>query len=214
MGNLILSRTIPSNLKNRYTNLGWSPSLESSDGKTTVTKTVVVPYSNDAEIRINGTRPYLVARGQIQRPLGKFNDMPLQRAVRFDNVGNVKLNMNQALSIVESMWSLYHMGQLPLIRTTRGGREYALTVFGNFDDNNQLGDYQKYLMSAIGGIEYAEEDLCLRWVDGCATPTGTADFWFDVRNGVFFSFDRMFMQHIEHHLRVSFATLRGYLSGG
>ena len=173
-----------------------------------------MPYSNDAEIRINGTRPYLVARGQIQRPLGKFNDMPLQRAVRFDNVGNVKLNMNQALSIVESMWSLYHIEQLPLIRTTRAGREYALAVFGNFDTNSQLGDYQKYLMSAIGGIEYAEEDLRLRWVDGCATPTGTADFWFDVRNGVFFSFDRMFMQHIEQHLRASFATMRGYLSGG
>lgn len=213
MAKLTLTKSIPHSLEHRYTNLGWQ--IQSEDGDSyTVSKTVVVPYSSDAVIRLGGNRPYLTFCGQIMRPLGKQSNLPLSRAVRFFPPGNVKLDMNQALSIVESMWSLYSLTPLPLIKTLRGGREYPLLTFGNFDTAQQRDEYQRYLFGAIGGKEYSEEELFLRFEHGHVVQTSDVDFWFDVRNGVFFSFDRMFLQHIEQHLRASFENMRNYLSGG
>ena len=209
MGTLTLTKRIKPNFRNRYANIGWSV----SDDGTTASKKQVVPYANDAELRIGSQRPYLTLCGEIQRPLGLHADSPLQRAVRFENVGNVKLNLTQALSVVESMWSLYRLHTLNLITTLRNGRSYPLTVFGNFDPD-EVGAYQTYLLGAIAGTEYSEESLHLKYENAYVVQDGAFDFWFDVRNGAMFSFDRMFMQRIEHHLRASFGIMHGYLNGG
>lgn len=209
MGTLTLAKAIRPAFRNRYANIGWSV----SDDGTMASKTQVVPYCNDASLRIGNGRPYLTLCGEIQRPFGKHTDYPLQRAVKFEDVGNVKLNLNQAFSIVESMWSLYRLHTLPLITTLRQGRGYHLIVFGNFD-HDELGAYQTYLLGAIHGTEYTEESLHLRYENSFVAQSDRFDFWFDVRNGVMFSFDRMFMQHIEHHLRASFGVMHSHLSGG
>ncbi len=209
MGTITLAKAIRPAFRHRYANIGWSV----SDDGTLASKTQVVPYSNDANLRIGNGRPYLTLCGEIQRPFGKYAEHPLQRAVKFEDVGNVKFNLNQAFSIVESMWSLYRLHTLPLITTFRAGRSYPLVVFGNFDQD-ELGAYQTYLFGAIAGTEYSEESLHLRYENAYVAQADRFDFWFDVRNGVMFSFDRMFMQRIEHHLRASFGIMHGYLNGG
>lgn len=202
MPKLTFTKTIPNYLVAQYKNLGWTSTVELA-AISTVAKDVITKNSSGV-LTLDQRAPSIVQRGSIRRPLGMFSDTPVSDAVKLNHMESVKFSIpHTAFSIIESMWSLYKLRTFSDIVTIRNGREHALQVYGNFDTDAQISSYQSDLLSVFLGHGHTEESL------GVSTNNGVivlenSDFWIDLLNGVVFSFDNQFMQHIDRHLRATF----------
>jgi hypothetical protein len=180
-----LFKQVPSELQSKYIVNGW----RSADGL--VSKEIEVPTGiTDPWEKLDIVSPTLIQRGKINRPLNKFKGLSLTSAVTLHYMG-IDILKNNVLTM-----SLLHMDAqlfnyktivVPTVTKLFSGKPCSLRVYGSFDTLNQVNHYTNYLQNMYAG------NLPLRsWPDFDAESI-TSDFWWDVDNGIMFSFDRNFM---------------------
>lgn len=143
--------------------------------------------------------------GVIQRPINKYIDAPLWDAVTFDprdiqyRIGEVF----KALRVVESHFDEFQTHKLESICVQNQRKlAFGCRVFGRFESETQLAEYENELQVAWRG-----DSLVRGFRSGLfgALP-GRTDFWWDLENNVFWSFDRRFMARLPQHLKASFTS--------
>ena len=191
MAELTIRKHVPNERVNAYLNLGWEkPNFQGAveSNETCLTKVVRTAASTNDEVVCSFREPYLIQRALIRRPLGKYADATLTEAVAFDYMGAAEFEFGalpKSLRCSEAQWQLYNHHIIDGLTARREGKEYALRMYANF--------------------EWTE--LEQRGKQGPLQVPERTDFWWDIKNCVFFAFDKQFMARVDNHLRASFKRM-------
>ena len=210
MGTYRLTKEIPPSRLQAYTNLGWILDAQYDDSAS-IRKEVMTSGNAVDSTDIAFVQPYLCQRGLIRRPLGKHVEDTLTQAVQLEFMGAAQFErgaLERSLRRVESQFLLYKKIVGKGIIASSKGREFDLRLLANFDTPERESQYLQMLHETFLGKRYSNEKMGVEILSGDKIMlTGTADFWWDIKNDVFFSFDKQFMARIQNHLQASFAQL-------
>jgi hypothetical protein len=212
MGTYRLSKAIPKARSASYSNIGWSVG-SSNDELAFVTKEIQTGTQDDYT-DIQDRAPYLVQRGLIRRPLGQYVECTLTQAVEMEYMGAAQFEygaLPKSLRRIEAQFMLYKKVVAKNIVANIRGREFDLRVLANFDSPEREAEYLTQLREVIEGQRYIEERLGMDTRGGKLSVTDRTDFWWDITNDVFFSFDKQFMSRIQNHLQASFSAMNDAL---
>lgn len=214
MNNVLnVSRKIPIGMTNTYLNSGFvvAEPATAEEEFVVVSKNVTTQTGKDEHTSAEFRKPYLIQSGSIRRPLGKYDGQKLTHAVSLDYMGSAEFEWGApAMSLRRVQAQFQHYKQFKFERhvVSCGEYYYVLRVFGNFDSEAQAAQYEQWL------IEVAQDKIMLK--DSCGFEERRRqpsfpklekpgqDFWWDIRNDVFFSFDKNFMNRMERYLKASF----------
>ncbi len=206
---LTITKEIPENLLSQYVNLGWSR-VPSSVGSTVISKVVQTGNSVSNHIDLEWRAPCYVQRGKIRRPVGYYQDETLSRAVDLDYMGSAEFEfgaLSTSLRCVESQLILYKLHVVDSIPGYRDGKTHSIRLFANFDTEEQLATYVAYLKDMVAGKLQMKESTYMKLELGAVAISDRCDFWWDIRNNVFMSFDKQFMSRIINHVHRSIQVL-------
>lgn len=217
MSTYTLFKTVPRERKSAYTNIGWTPHTASAEDSPSVqlTKVCLTNVGCDDAHCVEATVPYLVQRGTIRRPLGGHRDARLTRAVNMDYMGAAEFEFGAlpaSLRRVEAQFSLFKtvlakniVASIPVKGVER---EFTLRLYANFDTDEQRNTYITQLADVFFGTRHTKESLHLYLDSAAGTYRLTdTDFWWDIENDVFMSFDKQFMSGLQQNLQQSIAWL-------
>lgn len=206
-------RAIPSAKVNLYINAGFSV-IESrmvDEGQVVVEKNVVNKTGRDSYSDYEFRKPYLVQRGAIHRPLGKYEGVKLTSAVDMDYMGAAEFEFGAlplSLRRIQAQMQLFQQYKLDSHKVTCEGHDYVLRVFANFDTDEQKEQYEGWLHEIAADTvrlkEHTGFEIHGRGTNFPKIDRFGTDFWWDIKNDVMFSFDKNFMNRIERHLKKSF----------
>lgn len=145
---------------------------------------------------------YLVQRGKINRPLGKFEGQRLSKAVNLDYMGAAEFEFGalpKSFMAIEARVDAATLRIVPEIRQ----HESPLRVFSTMSDD-EWSEYLSELLKLRAGALRTKENARFTESEVDNTPSyGHADFWWDIGNHVMFSFDKVFMKRIHEHVAAS-----------
>lgn len=152
------------------------------------TKELEVAEVSESEVDLNLKPPVLVG-GVLVRPMGRDSYVPFSQSVKGVVVGTAFLRKAQALlpfMLVDTLSITAHMAD---------GSKFSLRVFGSFDTNEELAEYEQHLLRLISTqtVNLSRESDC--------------DVWFDVANGFILSFDRQFINRVPCQLLTTLKEL-------
>lgn len=158
----------------------------------------------------NGDKPWLIQRASIRRPLGKFKRQGLSASLNFDYMGSSEFehdNLPDSLLRVHSTFFDYQLQKSDEIYIHSAGKTFCLRLFTRLK-GLQLAQYFEYIKQLRKGTLQLKE---FSRFDGYAfsdssLPTQT-DFWWDVDNDVFFSFDKTYLSELPSQLLQSFSNM-------
>lgn len=208
-----LHKSIPAERLDAYKNLGWQDSTYSViTGFQHIKKECNTKSPRNDTWDIKMKAPYLVQRGQIRRPLGQHTDMPLKNAVSLDYMGAAEFEFGALPSSfrrTEAQFMLYKKVKVPSIVACTGdkGKDFTLRLFANFDTTEQEAQYLGWLEQMFAGELRMKESVGVVKAAGKIVLNDHCDFWWDIENDVFMSFDKQFMSRISEHLLKSFEVL-------
>lgn len=203
-----LRKIVPNSRLNSYLQLGWVET--SGNGESTeITKTLLIK-SPEQHYDCGFHNPTLIQRGKIRRPLHTQKGGTLSAAVQFDYMGASEFEygaLPRSLKRVEAQYLLYQPYTFDIIAAVNG-KDMPLQVYANFDSDEQRLQYQQALIDVANRKIKTHEAtyLTVDMFGKIALSTG-CDFWWDIKNDVFFSFDKQFMSRIDGHLRSSFLAM-------
>ena len=210
MGTYRMTKVIPQSRLKAYKNLGWQVA-ESRGEDVSIFKDAMTNDNSTVSGDITPVPPYLCQRGRICRPLGQHVDEPLFQAVDMEYMRSAQFEggaLGRSLRRVEAQFLLYKKSVCKTIVGTNNGREFNLQMLANFDTDARELEYKQRLLDTFLGKSYSSEGMGVNIDGGTRIQLiGKADFWWDVRNDVFFSFDKQFMARIQLHLQASFALM-------
>lgn len=203
----VVSDQVPLFLSN-----GWCESNSDKLNPGFVIVSKAITTNSTVHVRDNFLPPlrplFLIQRGTINRPLGKYEGMPLTGAVDFDYMGSAEFHFggtfHSLLRVRETFFS-YHIKRLESITVTEDNRVYALRLYTRMTDK-VLAEYVEKLVTLRNGALRLKENSGFTKCDFIGRPTRT-DFWWDIENDTFFSFDKNFMNRLPEHLTASFKKM-------
>lgn len=201
------SKQVPTPRLPSYQNLGWLMREVLPNNLVLIDKTMIVPTTEHPSEHVEPTGPTFLQRGTICRPLGQFSDAPLFEAVEMDFMGAAEYEngaLIRSLRRFEAQALLYEMINDEQITAQVDGREFALKLFANFDSLQQRDEYMIDLYAMFHKASKA--DLLGINVKDRISLVRT-DFWWDIKNDVFMSFDKQFMSRLMQHLQCTVRTL-------
>ena len=218
MGSYNLTKWVPKARLIQYQNLGWSVAKTSGHEleQVPIFKTMITRSTSDDYSELRNEPIYLVQRATIRRPLGANVGKTLSGAVAFDYMGAAEFEFGElpkSLRRIESAYSLYDLRISESITAKLNGKDLKLRVFGNFDTTEQWNAYNQQLVDAFSGRLRLKESLRTDVImpqsnTGCVEVLlQDIDFWWDIENDVFFSFDKQFMTRLPDHLKQSFNSM-------
>lgn len=213
---LTLYKQIPEVRKQEYLDTGWE--IESVNERRVVVK--YVKETNGSYNRsepIEHSVPYLIQRGKIVRPLGEQKGVSISRAVDMDYMGSAEFEFGAlplSLRMIQAQFPMYKMHRIENFKVVEDGKDRFLRVFANFDTEDQLADYVKWLTQLeTGGLRLKERSNFALSDRGPAFPKrekndySFTDFWWDINNNVFFSFDKNFMNRLPEIMKNTFEVM-------
>lgn len=227
MSILTLTKRIPDNRLKQYTSIGWeeiSSFPGKTEGRTTIRKEVETKTGHDDRTDCNLNQPYLIQRAKINRPLGQYDKATLTNAVNLDYMDAAEFEFGalpRSLRRVQAQFPLYEKYKVPHITSTRDGKKFVLRMFANFDRAEDYDQYVKWLIKIRNGDTLNLKESTNFDIQSCQdvlsrtgeerleddTLPSRNDFWWDIENDVFWTFDKNFMNNLEGHLKSSFAAM-------
>lgn len=204
-GSLCLNKMVPAERVPLYTNNGWvlGATVGRNQSKQFMTRTLVTGTGRDQRESIEFRHPYLIQIGKIRRPMGKFHNATLTEAVELEYMGAAEFEWGAlplSLRRVQAQLSLYHIIKCEeLFATSAEGKTFVMRMFANFDTEEQERQYRDWILEIVNGTRYTKEWTCLQRSErpnGTGLPKRGTDFWWDIRNDIFMSFDKLFMSRL------------------
>lgn len=190
---------IPENLHPVYAAMGWSPS-ERMFGTFTWASRQFNLEGSDSGVRpldvVLAHSPIETIRASIRRPIGYFEEACLLGSLIFDSIdkGVVQAAHDRTISVILSQHLMYRVHKLEAVcghhAVTK--HRFACRVYGNFDSAEHLKQYEREL-----------HEYLLQVHRGHIVVSEGNDFWWDTRNHVLFSFDKMYMANIHQRIQAS-----------
>ena len=214
MGIYTITKAIPADKLISYVNLGWLKSSE-RDGLVNITKQIQTGSDHNDFDSLEHRQMYLVQRGKIRRPLGKHVGQTLSQAVSMDYMGSAEFEygaLPKSFRRIEAQFLLYKKITVKEVTACLGDsdRTFTLRLFANFDTPDDEVIYVRELLETLRGQRRLKESLRIEMDKSGVVvldPQTYADFWWDIRNDVFFSFDKQFMSRLPEHLQASFEQM-------
>lgn len=211
-------KTIPLHLETQYKNAGWEVDqrgflkvvssltdfLSTAQVSIMVKKKVFSPmldkYHGSRDIKERDQYefvPEALFPGTILRPHGMYETLPIFDAVDFDEDA-LECGRVYALAAFYAFQAQFSMAKVyKVTEVTRfigdGTIQLYLRIYGNFDTEEQKQEY-------INGIAKAYT------LDGNALKNMKHDFWWDMENRVFMTFDKKFLYHLPQLLVNAFTV--------
>ena len=218
-GRLVLQKTIPKSRSMEYKNSGWIvlpryPAV-ANDPLATVSKEMETQSGTTDHCDCDYHRPCYIQTGKIKRPMGKYAGATVSGAISMDYMGSAKFEFGApALSMrrVQAQLGMYRVIKCDGITAEdTEGKTYVLRMFANFDTAEHQAQYVQEINNIIAGRGDTKEVTYLearyRRLDGRGFPERGQDFWWDIRNDVFMTFDKMFMNRLDGHIKATLTVL-------
>lgn len=159
------------------------------------------------------TKPSLIQRGSIRRPLGKYKGARFLDAASFAHMGSADFAHNALPDSLRRIYHTYHAFDVfkaeNIFLTTKDNRSYALRLFTRLR-GVELEKYVNWLSALRDNLvkTRAPSGFTRLDFDDSTLPTET-DLWWDIRNDVIFSFDKNFMTRLREYMDVSMSIMDG-----
>lgn len=144
-------------------------------------------------------KPYLIQRGEIERPLGNFRGARLSQAVDFDYMGSAEFEFGALPKSFRAMEAMADKASMTVLEEITEG-DVFLRVF-HFFDEQEFAEYKKHLINLRQDNIHTKERTCFNY--NRSKYEMKFDFWWDIQNHVMWSFDKKFMNHIHDYLAAS-----------
>ena len=209
---LRMTKEIPNDRVNAYNAIGWSIVLMQSPhpGHTFMFKNVETKQGRDEEARHEFKPIYLVQRAQIRRPYNDHTKDGIRGATKLDYMGSAEFEFGalpRSLRFAQAQKQLYNrFKEESIYRFREDGSQQPLLIYANFDTIEQYYQYVVWLGQAIDGNLRMKESLRMK-IGSTSPEEYDPDFWWDIDNHVFMSFDKEFMKRLPQHLENSFALM-------
>lgn len=126
----------------------------------------------------------------------------------------------RSLRRVQAQLPFYKQHTLDSLAVTDDTELKTLRVFGNFDSLNTLAQYESWLTSLYNNQLYLKErsgfsarERQEHFLNSLTKyRRGNYDFWWDIKNDVFFGFDKNFMNSLPKTLQNSFDYMQAGIS--
>lgn len=197
-------KNVPIAKLDSYTNNGWL--LESQhDQEVKIIKNINTHHTIISHSMPSNTPTYL-QRGIIQRPLSRYKESPLEEAVTFGFMNHPNFEFGAlTLSILRTasqsnMYRLHKCTEIAAVMANKS--KHYLQIYSNFDTKEQETDY----LSKLHRLFHDPKNREKLGLDKNPTKLSLSntDFWWDIENDIFLSFDAQFMVRLSQHLNVSF----------
>lgn len=188
-------------------------------GCSLVSRIVEVPGdTEDVSVNISEpTKPALLQRAVVRRPLGKHTDARFFDSVSLDHMGSSAFEHNalpESLRRMHLTSFAYETFKAENLFLTVGGRSYALRLHTRLR-GHELEQYVNWLIQLRSGMLKTKQPsgFTKQAFPDDELPK-SPDLWWDIKNDVIFSFDKNYMKRLPKHLAVSFSIMDGTYSAG
>lgn len=144
-------------------------------------------------------KPYLIQRGEIERPLSNFRGSRLSQAVDLDYMGSAEFEFGALPKSFRAMEAMVEKASLTVMDEITEG-DVFLRVF-HFFTPEEFSQYKKHLIDLRQDNIRTKERTCFNY--NRSKYEMKIDFWWDIQNHVMWSFDKKFMNHIHEYLAAS-----------
>lgn len=226
---VFVTRQIPKGSLIRYLNAGFTHEAQTGEipgmdsALTHVTKALIVgkqsmQINQFLSLQAVPNPDGYFCQANINRPLGKFEGLPLEESVTFlrDEKSEPVLKGMQLNSLrrIQAQLPLYGLYKLRShVVDCHDNHQYILRAFANFDSPEQQEEYERLLCDIRDSVNYRKDQQTgfEAYNRGTNFPKTEdpldSDFWWDLDNDVLFSFDKNFMTNVEQHLKETFRKL-------
>lgn len=164
--------------------------IDAENGKTYIDTDWVKPHD-----------PYLIQRGLINRPLGDSKGKRFFQTVNFDYMGSAEFEFGALPASLNRLRVLNFKAKLHKFDgITYNGQPLRIWTYY---EGEQLEIIKKNLLKLRGGETYTKE-----WTYFANDMNlSKCDLWWDIKNDVIFSFDKLYMNRLQQHLGTSFEAM-------
>ena len=208
---LTVLKQVPADRLQAYLDIGWSFQGTHDTANLGIIRKLVTTWTGRDELEQQAWRaPHLVKRARIRKPRNDYKGATLSQSVNMDYMGAAEFEwgaLPQSLRVVQAQKSLYNRFKADRIsKVLDDGSVAKLLYYANFDTTEQFEQYEEWLLDVINGKRHMKESLRM----SVGTEVGgeyDPDFWWDIRNHVFMSFDKDYMKRLPQHLDESFRVM-------
>lgn len=148
-------------------------------------------------------KPYLVQRCTISKPLNSYKNLKLSEAIDFDYMGSSEFEWGAIPKAFKELKAVHNSLKVVKHPTIVNSEQQSLYVLSALSED-ELALYFGYLEELRGDKIRLKEYSRFQ---SDARPSRT-DFWWDILNGVMWSFDKVFMKsRLINHLEESFKII-------
>ncbi len=152
------------------------------------------------------TDEMVIHPGLIQRPLGRYTNSRLFDSVSFLHTHTVSESLDSTVEAMRRLYATrfaYTQARAQNCCLVSGSRTFALHLYSRMS-KDQLAKYVNRLVVLRTGKKQTRYPSYFKLTDfGVGSLPTVADMWWDVRNDVFFSFDKNFIGRLPAKLEKS-----------
>jgi hypothetical protein len=152
-------------------------------------------------------QPWLIQRARINKPYNIFKGLKMSDAVHFDYMGSSEFEwgaLPKAFRYLKQHYHKIHIERIEIL--TKDGLQ-PLRVLSVFEQDDFL-EYCKILQQLYDNKLQLQEPARFVFPNGSEGVRHNPDLWWDLENGVIWSFDKKFMTRIMDHLNESLKLVK------
>lgn len=145
-------------------------------------------------------QPYLIQRGQIKNSESFYR---LSEVVKLDYMGSSEFEFGALPQSFKDMHSKKDSLKIHTVNSIRKNHKQPLLVYGSLS-NDELKQYVEWLTK----IRNNDRSIHLKERARFNVDETTIDFWWDITNGIMFSFNDNFMRSLPTYIKNSWQYMK------